>query len=124
MCQGRISNPKSPMTKEPLNFTELRDNFIIKSLMLTYHDEMNKNPAAEPIQESRIKRGIVPHVSSSPLLCTIDMTMETEPAATASSMIVDMNIRTSSNPQVTTPQEISSPRLWPSQVEPFMTIRQ
>ena len=39
------------------------------------------------------------------------MTMETEPEATASSMIVDMNTRTSSNPQVTTPQEISAPRL-------------
>ena len=72
---------------------------------------MNQKPAAEPTQDSITERRIVPHVSASPLLCPIDMTMETEPEATASSMIVDMNIRTSSNPQVTSPQEISAPRL-------------
>jgi len=111
MCEAQTSNPKSPMTKELLVFTELRDNLIIKSLLLMYHDEMNKKLAAEPIQESRTETIIFPTVSSSQLVCTIDMIMETEPEATASSMIIDMDIRKSSNPQVISPQKKSAPLL-------------
>ena len=50
---------------------------------------MNQKPAAVLTELARIETRIVPIVSSSPLVCTIDMTMETEPEASSPSIIVD-----------------------------------
>ena len=67
---------------------------------------MNQKPAAVSTELARIETRIVPIVTSSPLVCTIDMTMETEPEASSPSMIVVRSSNLQGQCPVETPANI------------------
>ena len=54
-------NAVSPITKKALKFAELRDNLIIKSLLITYHEQMNQKPAAMSTELACIETRNCPH---------------------------------------------------------------